>query len=190
MSQLNDLWVKFLNLTGRMTRGEGALIVQPYTEVNSKRGTQFELAFVLEGLGAGNTSEIAIATGSSPLAVKGITTQFNGESITTQLFKGGDFSGGTPIPTYALRDSLGTVCDAVFTGGITAGNLGIPVGPVTTSLGNTTQGNSVLSTVGLEIGVERILESNSTYIYQITNTSGSTQDIAGVVTWYEGELDF
>jgi hypothetical protein len=57
----------------RTIDGNKAVTTQPFTELNSKRGVQYEAAFYLASLAASGVTNIIIAVGASnPVLIKDI----------------------------------------------------------------------------------------------------------------------
>lgn len=174
----------------RTIDGNKAVTTQPFTELNSKRGVQYEAAFYLAALPTGESVDIIFSIGSSnPVLIKSVVVQFESDEISTQLFVGPSYTGGAEIPVYNLNDAGAVVDDVVVVSGATVSDTGLAVGPEIRTLGAApgflTQG---LINVGMAAGVERVLAANADYLYRITNTDGATTRIAGIATWYQGPL--
>lgn len=190
-SSLNDLWVGMTRLFRGVDEGTRSIITQPYTEVNSKFGTQWEVSFYQASLAGGAILKSTLTTGSTPVAIKAISTQFDSEEISVQLFKSpAGVTGGTPLTTYKLRDGTGPAAEFAVTAGVTTTADGTAVGPKVHSLGSSGVGNSTVSSISQDSGIERILAPNTTYLYVLTNEDTAATRISSIASWYEGLLDY
>lgn len=192
MSQLNDLWYSRGITHEEMLTGVAAITTQPYTEVNSKFGVQWELSFYSPALVASTgVAYVAIETGAKYVIIKDIKSTFTSDTIATDLFKGSTYTGGSVIPYYNLRDDSPVAGLVTFKGGITGVTLNTQVSPSIVHLGTVSSGNRTVSSITGGFGVERILMPNSVYVYRIRNLSSTTpSDVSGIVTWYEGITDY
>ena len=191
MSALNDLFSQYLTFMKRMRSGLQAQTVQPYTEVNSKFGVQYETAFYNPSLAAGATSNILIRVGSKPMAIKDIQLQFNSEVVAATLYRDPILLWlGSPLAVYNLNDGNAVAGEALIYAGTTVSANGTQVSPTVYSLGTTNQGNRVISSVASGVGVERILSPNADYLYSIVNEDAVPSAISGIATWYQGDLDY
>jgi len=171
--------------------GNKAITVQPFTEVNSKLGNQFEAAFSTLALQQDESVNLIFQVGpSNDVLIKDVISQFNSERVHTQLFRDTIYTGGTPIDIYNLSDRDASTKDVVILGGavVADGDEGTQVSPTITTLGASQSGNRVSASVSLVPGVERVLAKGVDYLYRITNVDVNPTDIAGVATWYQGPL--
>lgn len=174
----------------RTIDGIKAITTQPFTELNSKLGTQYEAAFYMPSLAAEASTDIIIVIGSTnPVLIKDISLQFNSERVSTQLFTSPLYTNGTEITVYNLNDEDAVADDITLIGGATVSSPGAAVSPEIVSIGTENLGNRAVSSVAGGVGVERKLRAGGTYCYRITNldtTNGA--EISGVATWYQGPL--
>jgi hypothetical protein len=110
--------------------------------------------------------------------------------LSTFLSKGPSYTGGTELPVFNLNDFNAVPEDVVIKAGVTVTDIGTQVSPTINSLGTDNQNpNDTQSALGIDNGVERVLEPNSNYLFRITNEdSVSATTIAAVATWYQGPL--
>lgn len=188
---ISDLMLKALRFFSDNRSGQSAVVIQPYTEVNSKTGRQYEAAFYSASLATSTALYLIIEVGDEPVAVKDVNIQFNSERLSQQIFEGPTYVGpGTELTVYNFRDQAAVADDVVIRSGITPSDDGTAVGPKIYSLGTEGQGNRTVASINQRIGVERILEANTTYALKIINEDGTNaSEIAGVATWYQGGLD-
>lgn len=168
-----------------------ALITQPYTEVNSKNGRQYEAAFYQASLATSSSIYLIIEVGDEPVAIKDLELLFDSELLSQQVFKNPTYVGpGTELTVYNFRDGNAVAADVVVRSGITPSAEGTAVGPQIYTIGTAGQGNRTVASVAQNIGIERILSPNTNYALKITNEdSTNASQISGVATWYQGELD-
>lgn len=169
--------------------GFKAITVQPFTEVNSKLGRQYQASFFQPALAAGSSADIVIIVGSSPMVFKDIQVSFDSTLVSAQIFRGPTYSGGSPINIYNMNDEQAVAPVASLLGGVTTTATGTAVGPEIYSLGGEGIGNRTIGSVFQGSGVERILWPGETYLYRITNKDATLPSrITGVATWYQGPL--
>lgn len=168
-----------------------ALITQPYTEVNSKNGRQYEVAFYQSSLATSGTLYLIIEVGDAPVAIKDLDITFDSELISQQVFVSPTYVGpGTVLDVYNFRDGNAVAEDVVVRTGITPSADGTAVGPKIYSIGTAGQGNRTVASVSQNLGVERILSPNTNYTLKIINEdTTNTTALAAIATWYQGELD-
>jgi len=172
----------------RVVDGEKAFTVQPFAELNSKRGTQYESAFYLASLAAGAHVDLAFIIGLGRVLIKDLSLQFDGTEIATQIFKTPTYTGGTALPVFNMNDQNAVAGTVSILSGVTASATGAAVGPQIRALGTVENGNRAQSSIAANVGVERVLSQNATYLYRVTNTGTEASRIAGVTTWYQGPL--
>ncbi len=189
MSQLNDL----LQIAGehikQMRQGVQAFTVQNYIEVNSKIGVQYEASGFTASVTAGTSMYMQFITSDKPVAMKLVDVESSSDSVSYQWFKEPVTSGGTPVTVYNLNEINPVTGNVSVVQNPTVNSDGIPISPEIHIIGQVTQGNKGGGAGGVA-GLERILAPNSTYLYKITNTNGTAQDISSYFSWYEGDLDF
>jgi hypothetical protein len=174
----------------RTIDGNKAVTTQPFTELNSKRGMQYEAAFYLASLAVSTSTDIIIQVGSiNPVLIKDINVQFNSQWVSAQLFLGPSFTGGTSLDVYNLNDAGAVAGDVTLLSGATVSDPGTAVSPQIVSIGTENLGKRAVSSVAGGVGVERVLAAGATYCYRITNLDTvNTAEITGVATWYQGPL--
>lgn len=173
----------------RVVDGNKAFTVQSFSELNSKRGTQYEAAFYLASLAAGASVDLAFVIGAGRVLIKDISVQFDSAEIATQLFRAPTYTGGSALGVYSMNDQDAVAGTVSVLSGVTTSSPGVAVGPQIRSLGSEAVGNRAQSSFAGGVGVERVLRANATYLYRVTNTDPTNATrIAGVSTWYQGPL--
>lgn len=171
-----------------MREGLQAFTVQPFTEINSKLGVQYEASFFNPSLASGASADIVIEVGNEPMLVKDIEVRFNVELISSAVYRSPTWSGGSEIGVYNMSDRSPVPDDVTITAGVTVTDTGTQISPTVYSIGSEGQGNRQLSNVSQTSGVERILAENTTYLLRITNESSISSVISGISTWYQGPV--
>jgi hypothetical protein len=188
MLNINDMKYKFFSLMDRMMQGVGAVTMQTYTEVNIKRGVQYEASGVFT-IPAGESVDLVYIAGSTPVILKGREVFFTGEQITFEVFKNPTYTGGTSIPVYNLTQINPVAAKSSLLGGATVTDAGTKILADRVLLGSTSVGNRTSPTESVE-GLEHVFEANTTYLERITNNNGDDAKVSIYLTWYEGDLDF
>jgi hypothetical protein len=173
----------------RVTNGLRALTAQTYTEVNVKKGVQYELSADTPALAAAGNIDVIFTTGALPVTIKARQVKFNGASLVTRVYRAPTYTGGTVTPYFNLNDVAPVTGLAVIRTTPTVTVVGTEFGAATYDLGSTGNGNSSLSTYAVT-GIERQLRPNTTYLLRITNDSVAAQRVTSYLTWYEGNTDF
>lgn len=173
----------------RVIDGNKAITSQSFTELNSKTGRQYEASFYQASLAASGVSDIAFEVGDDPVLIKDVGIQFTSAITSLQVFKGPTFTGGAGITIYNLNDAGAVTPTSIVTGGVSTSDTGAAVSPKQYSLGAEGIGERLLSTTGIGVGVERVLEAGATYLFRITNEDDTNATmIAGLATWYQGPI--
>lgn len=193
MGTLNDLCMTFLKVTYRMLQGIAAWTVQMYTEVNVKKGRQFEAAGYKE---LADVEDLLLVTGDDPVAIKAFLVQIDGSGLQYALYKDPINPVYNPVTdevtSYNLhKGSARTSKMKLYNCTVEDGDQGIQKTPFITVLGSTTNvGQTKTPTQDVE-GLERILEPNTVYLLERTILGTSTQQRSTFyATWYEGPLDY
>lgn len=173
----------------RITNGLRALTSQSYTEVNVKKGQQYELSADTPTLANAANIDVIFTTGTLPVIIKSRQVKFNGASLLTRVYRSPTYTGGTVTPYFNLNDINPVAGLSLVRTTPTVTAPGTEFGAPTFDIGSTGQGNSSLSTYAIT-GIERVLQPNTTYLLRITNDSGATQRVSSYLTWYEGQTDF
>lgn len=179
-------------IDARAFGGTQALNVQFFPEANSKNGTQYEAEYrtTLAAAGdAGDTAYLVFDVGSQPIALKDVITQFKSLEFEDQFYRFTDFNGGTPVDIFNLNDELAVPELLDILSGATINDIGEPVSPAISTLGNLNQGNKAQSNIANTAGVERIMWRNRTYAYRMTNLDSTNPcPVRILATWYQGGL--
>lgn len=182
---------KLFNKVGNVIGGTSAVTVQPYIELNVKRGRQFFINEVVQSVSAsGGTKEYLIRTGPDPVLLKQRVIKTNSDDVDYEVFVGGTLSvtaDGTPVTirnangVSPLPTQLEIYEDPTFTG---TGNLSdldwIP--------GAELQGNRSEGSFSTE-GFEKVIPGNTDFIVRFTNNGGNPTKMLYFLTWYEGVID-
>ncbi len=168
--------------------GNQAITTQSFTELNSKSGTQYESAVYTPALTGGESLFFTLQVGVNPVLIKDVLLQFNSDTISTTIFKNPVVVNGGPIEVFNLNDAGAVASDVVLMAGVDVISTGTQVGPEIYTIGEVGQGNRAVSTVGINSGIERVLEANNTYMYRITNKDTNAGAVSGLITWYQGTL--
>ena len=166
--------------------GFRALTVQSYTEANSKIGVEHEGSTLFTAPG-GSVNNTFFVTGALPVSLKGRVIGFTGDGVTAEIFTGATYTGGTSAP-YQNASDINPVAGLSQ---IIVGALLVDPGVLAFApdylIGNTS--NQGKGSTGAIVGREKLLKPNTTYLFRITSLDAATQDIASLLTWYEGGLD-
>lgn len=168
--------------------GTRAITQQNYIEANSKRGLQFEYGSEIVTLAAGANSDVIFITGSKPVIIKGRILKFNGTKVSTRIYRGPTYTGGSAGSIYNLSDINPEATTVQILLGTTVSATGTEFGAPTFEIGSAGLGNRQISVYSV-VGVERILLPNTVYLQRTTNLDAEAQDIVGGLTWYEGDPD-
>ena len=177
-----------VSINEQVIGGNKAITVQSFAEKNSKDGTQYEAAFFEPDLDSGASVDIVLVVGDNPILMKDISIQFNVEDISSQWFRNPVYTGGTEMQVYNFNDEQAVPDDVTILAGPTVTDTGTAVGPLIHSLGEEKRGNFRASNVSQGVGFERVLWSNSTYLFRLTNESDISAKVAGFATWFQGVL--
>lgn len=169
--------------------GTRAMTQQNYIEANVKNGLQFESSSGHVVLAAAANHDVIFITGDKPVIVKGRLLKFNGVLLSTRVYRGPTYTGGTPATVFNLNDINPVATTVQIITGATVTDVGTEFGAPTYELGSSGIGNEQTSIYSL-VGVERILRPNTVYLQRTTNLDGTNQTIVGALTWYEGTPDF
>ncbi len=171
-------------------RAQRAINIQPFTERNSKSGTQYEAAFYTSMLASGGgILDIAIEVGTKKMLVKALDALFDSELITHTYYANPTYTGGTVTTVYNLNDGNAVAGEAVLKFNVSTTDPGTQISPTIRSIGTSGQGNRAIATEGLVQGVERVLSESRNYLLRIVNEDATNDSaISFLMTWYEGIL--
>ena len=169
-----------------MTKGFKAVVIQTYTEANSKNGVQHEgsTLFTATALGVNDTFFV---TGALPVALKGRVIGHTGDGVVAEIFTGASYTGGTSAPYQNASDINPVVGLAQIIVGAATDSDGVLAFAPDYIIGNTSQQGK--GSTGVIAGREKILKPNTTYLFRITSLDSQPQQITSLLTWYEGGLD-
>ena len=189
------LWVNTIEFPADIVSGvRGAMVVQPYTEVNVKHGLQFyaRAAWPLsDTISAGETVKMHFVTGTKVVLVKIRELTYVAEELVLRLFANPvNASAGTPITikNYNLRNPQATTIVKAAKN-VTTTSDGTEIEPADPeyffgagAAGNRTQATS-------PTGFERVIPPNSSLLLTLQNTGSGAARAQYFLTWYEGEPD-
>ena len=178
-------------LFSKISSGIGAIISQPYDEVNKKRGVQWAASRIVTAT-AGQIFYSVIEVGDKPIDLKHREFAFTGASISADIFQSPSYTGGT---AEVVHNANGFTAqppsfDFVLKGGVSIiqGGEGVKFAPTIYAIGPTSNQSKGLANA--LYGSNYILKPNTVYLLRFTNTDTQTQSIAVRVEGYEGDLDF
>ena len=182
------MFTKFLNFPSGIFRGLRAVNTQTYVEANSKLGVQHEGSTLLPGVLAGAENDTFFVTGALPVSLKGRVIGYTGDGVTAEIFTGATYSGGFSAPYQNASDiNPVTGLSQIIVGATTLTDGTLAFAP-DHLIGNTSQQGK--GSTGAIIGREKLLKPNTIYLFRLTSLEATQpQDIASLLTWYEGELD-
>lgn len=167
--------------------GLRAVNVQTYTESNSKLGLQHEGSTLLTDVPSLAKNDTIFLTGALPVSLKGRIIGFTGVGVIAEIFETPTYTGGVSAP-YQNASAINPVAglsEIIVGANVTAdGVLKFAPDHLIGNLSN--QGKGTASTV---VGQEKILKPDTAYLFRLTSLDTQPQDIASLLTWYEGELD-
>lgn len=170
-----------------ISEGLRALTTQTYTEANSKNGTQHEGSTLLLAVAGGASNDTIFLTGALPVALKGRVIGYTGDGVTAEIFESPTYTGGTPA-AYQNASAINPVTGlSQIIVGSSVSDLGTLKFAPDHLIGNTS--NQGKGTAGIIIGREKLLKPNTAYLFRLTSLDTLPQNIASLLTWYEGELD-
>lgn len=167
--------------------GHRALNVQSYIESNTKNGTQFYMQFTLPAFAAAGTYNIVMTTGALPVLIKDRSMYSDGASISSQLFKAPTgVTGGTPITVQNYNDINPATTTVALLGGATVTTAGTSWGDPLHLYG--AGGVGQRTGANLAAHGDRVLQSNSSYLFRVVNVTGAA-NVDYFVSWFEGPPD-
>lgn len=172
----------------RIINGLRAQTVQPYDEINKKRGTQWEASRVVT-LTAGDTAYSVIRTGALPVDLKQRSFGFDGIGVNASIYKAPIYTGGTLETVYNFKTNVTTGLLSTLIASPVVTNNGTKCGADIFAIGpasNQSRGSVLTTYPG-----NRILEPNTAYLLTITNRdTNASQTISARIEFYEGAFDY
>jgi len=168
-------------------QGLRAINTQNYTEANIKLGFQHEWANLILGLSGSGNSDTIFITGSLPTVLKSTRIGYTGDGLTAYVYETPSYTGGasSPIQNPNAINPVATLNQILTGTTITA--TGTLIFSPEHSLGSTSQQGK--GSAAREIGQEKILKPDTTYLFRITSLDSQVQDVTTALSWYEGVLD-
>jgi hypothetical protein len=167
--------------------GERALTTQSYTEANSKLGVQHESSTLLRAVEGGASNDTIFLTGALPVIIKGRVIGYTGDGVTAEIFEAPTYARGTSV-AYQNASAINPVpgLSKIIVGAKVSDDGVLKFAP-DHLIGNTSnQGKGTHSSIDRR---ESLLKRNTAYLLRLTSLDSQDQDIASLLTWYEGELD-
>ena len=174
----------------RTIDGSKAYTVQPFTELNIKRGSQFyaRASWPLgDTIGNGATKKVHFAIGDSPILVKLRVFQYIAEELKLTLYASpAGVTGGTAIAISNWNAISPNTTVVTATKNVTTSSDGTPLGDPEYFYGSNSQGQRVADSI--PEGFERVIPANSEFIVAIENTGSGTARAEYFLTWHEGDI--
>lgn len=188
-------WKKQLStdgMTANVINGLRGFCVQPYDEMNKKRGLQWEASREINVTVAGTKYYSILKAGSVwPVDLKSRVLGATGAGVIGRVYNitASDYTGGTPDAVYNLRPSIGVVLGARLLTGFT---LVTPVENLTKRgadiFGRVNSQGAMGGFTPAEFGSNRIIEPNEQILLEIESLA--IQYVTARVEFYEGPLDY
>lgn len=179
----------FVNFAQKMIMGNAAVVVQSYGEVNSKKGTSFELSALFEGTVKGTPIMAIFITGNLPVTIKDRSFGYTGTAIRADIYKNPTYTGGTASTEIKNTNDINPEETTVtIIQGATITDVGTKLASTAYLLGGTR--NQSKGNASSAITSEYALAPNSVYVLSTESLDDTVQDIAVHNGWYEGETDF
>lgn len=175
----------------RTIEGSKAYTVQPYTELNIKRGLQFyaRVAYPLGGtIAAGATQKLYFETGDKTVLVKDRMFHYIGEEFEIGIYGSPTgVTGGTAIPisNWNLKSPQATTIVSALKG-VTTTTDGTAAQEPEYFFGAAAEGQRAPDSI--PEGYERVIPPNSSFLVTITNNGSSPARCEYTLTWYEGDI--
>lgn len=188
------MWKSRLSNDGMMVQvinGLRGFCVQPYDEMNKKRGLQWEASREINALAATKYYSILKAGPTFPVDLKSRVLGATGAGVIGRVYTitSADYTGGTADPVYNMRSGIGGAPGAQLITGMTL------VTPVANLV---KRGADIFLRVNAQgliggftpaaFGSNRILEPNDQVLLEIESLAA--QYVTARVEFYEGPLDF
>lgn len=180
-------------LDERSYGGNVAINMQNFVESNIKNGTQWEVQFGSDTVGAGQSICIIFTTGSEKALIKSVIPTFLGDSTNGAWYRAPTFTGATSTPFYNPNDDFQapkeiTLQTGVTGQGLTVSNYGAQVSPLFQFIGDQASSVNQRTPTTSVRGFERVLRANSVYLLRLQNTTDAAIKMRLYATWYEGDL--
>lgn len=188
------LWVEQRELPDGLFAGNAGMIMQPYTEMNVKRGVQFFARAAWPNaspIGAGATVKMHLVTGSKPILLKLRELTFTAEELVLRLYANPTgVAAGTDL-TIKNYNQVNPVATTVTTAkkNVTTVSDGTELEPNDPEYFYGANAASGRVQSQSPIGLERVIGPNSSLLVTLTNTTAQAARAQYFLTWYEGEPD-
>ena len=167
--------------------GTRAINTQNYIEANIKLGFQHEWSNIVLALAGEASNDAIFITGALPTILKSNRIGYTGSGVTGYVYETPSYTGGTssPIQNPNAINPVATL-NQILTGA-TVSAPGTLIFAPEYSLGSTSQQSK--GSPSRQLGQEKILKPNTTYLLRITSLDAQIQGITSALSWYEGVLD-
>lgn len=175
----------------RTIDGNKAVTMQPYTELNIKRGSQFyaRVAYPIGSeIAAAGTVKLYFETGSKTVLIKDRMFHYIGEEFELNIYGSPTgVTGGTAITisNWNLKTPQATTIVSALKG-VTTTTDGTLVQDPEYFFGASATGQRTPDAI--PEGYERAIPPNSEFLVTIQNTSASTARVQYGLSWYEGPI--
>lgn len=174
MAAWNELVIRALR--------DGAILQE-----GTRTGKLYNASRRVTGVAAGANIDSIFTTGSLPVYLFQRDIGRSGLGVSSFIFRGATYTGGTLDPVYSVNDitgdgSLSTIQLRV---GVTITATGEQTIATNYAIGNTSnQGQGGIA----ELKQPLYMLPNSNYLLRITSLDTQAQDITANIAWYEGYL--
>jgi hypothetical protein len=188
------LWESTGTLPGGLFAGNAAMVVQPYAEINAKRGLQFyaRAAWPLaDPIAAGATRKLYFQTGSKKVIIKYREAESFAEELEIRLFASPTgVSGGTDLTIHNYNSVSPTITTVLAAKkNVVTVSDGTPFDDNDPECYFGASGAGGRSTQTSAPNIDRILPANAEFITTIKNTGSTSARAVYYLTWYEGDPD-
>lgn len=178
----------------RVINGFKAICVQPYDEMNKKRGRQWAASRLIVDVptstGVINSLGVyysVLVTGDKPVDLKSREFAHTGTTVIADIFENPVYTGGSEDPIYNACGIVDTTTQVKLLTGITLTDEGEQFAPSIYVLGPTSQQSR--GAPNALYGSNYILAANTSYLLKFYSTDPQLQDIAARIEFYDGGLD-
>lgn len=174
-----------------LLNGFAAIVTQPFTEANVKRGVQYYLRAAyptVDPITGGTSRKLLFTTGEKPVLVKLRVFDYIGEELSISLFSAPTVTdNGDPI-TISNWNVVSPVATTVAARkDVTTSDDGTLISDPEYFFGSAQQNSRDVHSI--PEGRERVIPANSTFLVVITNENGQDARCQYFLDWYEGGTD-
>ena len=157
-----------------ISKGMRAINTQNYTESNIK-------------LASGASNDTIFITGNGGVILKSRRVGYTGSGINAFIYEGPTYTGGVQSETQNPNaiNPVATLSQ-IFTGAVVSAPGSLIFSPEYSIGINSQQAKGSSSR---EIGQEKVLKSNTAYLFRLTSVDNQIEDVTTALSWYEGPID-